>query len=69
MRTRTSLGRLLVVGVLLIFSGALCAQEHYPNHPIRFITTCDIEDGGCDKNVVIFLNVTVVAEAFKIQEQ
>jgi len=38
MSSRISLWRTLAVGTLLIVSGALCAQENYPNHPIRFIT-------------------------------
>ena len=38
MNSRTSLWRTLALGMLLIFSGALCAQDNYPNRPIRFIT-------------------------------
>ncbi len=38
MRSCSFLARILTIGALLAFSGALCAQDNYPNRPIRFIT-------------------------------
>ncbi|MFH1602650.1 MAG: tripartite tricarboxylate transporter substrate binding protein [Pseudomonadota bacterium] len=38
MRYCTVLARILTVGVLTVFSGALGAQQGYPNKPIRWIT-------------------------------
>ena len=38
MWSRTVLARTLAVGMLAVFSGALAAQQNYPNKPIRWVT-------------------------------
>ncbi len=37
MRFRSILARILTIGALSVFPGALCAQQVYPDKPIRFI--------------------------------